>query len=91
MQAGAMGIPSIVTDINGCNEIIIYNENGVIIPPKNENKLYESMLSFLDNPTMVKRLAGNSRKLIVDRYEQSVVWNALLEEYRRLEKDLLKN
>lgn len=91
MQAGAMGLPSIVTDINGCNEIIIDNENGVIIPPKDENKLFEAMLSFIDNPFMVERMASNSRKLIVDRYEQRVVWNALLEEYRRLEKELLKN
>lgn len=32
MQAGAMGLPCIVTDINGCNEIIINGENGIIIP-----------------------------------------------------------
>jgi len=49
------------------------------------------MFSFIDNPVMVERMASNSRKLIVDRYEQRVVWNALLEEYRRLEKELLKN
>ena len=91
MQAGAMGLPSIVTDINGCNEIIIDNENGVIIPPKDENKLFEAMLSFIDNPFMVERMASNSRKLIVDRYEQRVIWEALLEEYGRLEKELLKN
>ncbi|MDD3970962.1 MAG: glycosyltransferase family 4 protein [Clostridia bacterium] len=88
MQAGAMGIPSIVTDINGCNEIIIDNENGVIIPPKNEKRLYDAMRFFLENPEDVERMANNSRRLIVDRYEQSVVWNALLEEYKRLEKEL---
>lgn len=87
MQAGAMGIPSIVTNINGCNEIIIDNENGVIIPPKNEKRIYDAMRFFLEYPEDVERMANNSRRLIVDRYEQSVVWNALLEEYRRLEKD----
>src|SRR5690606_16181045 len=35
MQAGAMGLPSIVTDINGCNEIITHGVNGLIITPKN--------------------------------------------------------
>lgn len=91
MQAGAMGLPSIVTDISGCNEIIINNVNGIIIPPKDENKLYEAMLSFLNDPQEVDRLANNSRKMIVDRYEQHVVWDALLKEYKRLEKELLKN
>lgn len=32
MEAGAMELPCIVTNINGCNEIIIDGENGVIIP-----------------------------------------------------------
>lgn len=91
MQAGAMGLPSIVTDINGCNEIIIDKENGIIIPPKDEKKLFEAMLLFLDNPEEVKRMANNSRKMIIDRYEQRVVWDALLKEYRRLEKELLKS
>jgi glycosyltransferase involved in cell wall biosynthesis len=91
MQAGAMGLPSIVTDINGCNEIIIDKENGVIIPPKDENKLHEAMQFFLDNPEDVERMANNSRKMIIDRFEQQVVWDALLEEYRRLEKELIKS
>lgn len=34
MQAGAMSLPAIVSNINGCNEIIINNKNGIIIPPK---------------------------------------------------------
>lgn len=91
IEAGAMGLPCITTDISGCNEIIINNVNGIIIPPKDENKLYEAMLSFLNDPQEVDRLANNSRKMIVDRYEQHVVWDALLKEYKRLEKELLKN
>ena len=31
MQAGAMGLPSVVSDINGCNEIIENNINGLVI------------------------------------------------------------
>ena len=46
MQAGAMGLPSIVSDINGCNEIIIEGENGLIIPSKNVKKLKEKMLTL---------------------------------------------
>ena len=29
MQAGAMGLPCIVSNINGCNEIIIEGENAL--------------------------------------------------------------
>ena len=84
MQAGAMGLPSIVSDINGCNEIIIEGENGLIIPPKNVEKLKEKILTLAKDKNLYTKLKGNSRRMIENRYEQSVVWNALLEEYEGL-------
>ena len=44
MQSGAMGLPSIVTDINGCNEIIKADYNGVIVPVKDTKSLKNAML-----------------------------------------------
>ena len=84
MQAGAMGLPSIVSDINGCNEIIIEGENGLIIPSKNVKKLKEKMLTLAKDKNLYIKLKENSRRMIENRYEQSVVWNALLEEYEGL-------
>lgn len=84
MQAGAMGLPSIVSDINGCNEIIVEGKNGLIIPPKNVEKLKEKMLTLAKDKNLYTKLKGNSRRMIENRYEQSVVWNALLEEYEGL-------
>ena len=84
MQAGAMGLPSIVSDINGCNEIIIEGENGLIIPSKNVEKLKEKMLTLAKDKNLYIKLKENSRRMIENRYEQSVVWKALLEEYEGL-------
>lgn len=84
LQAGAMGLPSIVTDINGCNEIILPNENGMIIPPKDEEALYQAMEIFLLHPEEVQRMAGKARPLIASRYDQKIVWEALLKEYKRI-------
>ena len=84
MQAGAMGLPSIVSDINGCNEIIVEGENGLIIPSKNVEKLKEKMLTLARDKNLYVKLKENSRRMIENRYEQSVVWKALLEEYESL-------
>ncbi len=88
MQAGAMGLPSIVTNINGCNEIVINGENGVWVQPKSTEELQESMLRFIENPDLTKKLQANARKMIVDRYQRQYVWNALLEEYKKLEANV---
>lgn len=84
MQAGAMELPSIVTDINGCNEIIIPNENGVIIQPQNEESLYNAMKYFVEQPERIENMAAKARKLITSRYEQKNVWEALRKEYQDL-------
>ena len=81
MQAGAMDLPSIVTDINGCNEIIRDNVNGIIIPAKDNNALEIAMLETLENDEKRKRLAQNSRLLIIERYEQQMVWQLISKVY----------
>jgi len=85
MQAGAMAKPAIVTDINGCNEIIEDGKNGVIVPPKNVNELYNAMRRFLDEKDLEARLIPYTRKMIVDRYEQRMIWNMILKEYMSFE------
>ena len=84
MQAGAMGLPSIVTDINGCNEIIAYGKNGLIIPPKDTQALYNSIKQLSTQPSLFANLKANSREMITSRYERQQVWDALLFEYQRL-------
>ena len=90
MEAGAMGLPSIVTNINGCNEIIIDGENGWIIPVKDEEAIYNKMKYCIENPNEVVKSATISRGLITSRYEQKIIWEALLEEYRKLEPIIIK-
>jgi len=87
MQAGAMGLPSIVSDINGCNEIIEEGKNGTIIPVKDSNAIYSAMQRMMDDEVFYKQLKSNVREMITSRYEQSLVWNALLEEYNTLLKE----
>ncbi|WP_136481128.1 glycosyltransferase family 4 protein [Cognatitamlana onchidii] len=84
MQAGSMGLPCVVSDINGCNEIIENNHTGIIIPPKNTNALYQGMLSLLNNKVEAQNMGNRSRERIRQRYEQSYLWKAILEEYNTL-------
>jgi glycosyltransferase involved in cell wall biosynthesis len=84
MQAGAMGLPSIVSDINGCNEIIEEGINGTIIPSKDIELLLFSMQRIIKDEVWRNQLASNARKRIISRYEQKSVWKAILTEYNNL-------
>jgi glycosyltransferase involved in cell wall biosynthesis len=87
MEAGAMELPCIVTNINGSNEIIIPDKNGVIVQPRDSYALYEAMKRFIDHPEFVQKLSANARKMIINRYEQHYIWNELLKVYQSLSND----
>ena len=81
LEAGAMGLPSIVTDINGSREIIIEGENGTIIPSKDEKALTEAMERMITQNQWRDNMANNARKMIEDRFEQSYVRKCLFDFY----------
>ena len=76
-----MGLPSIVTDINGSREIIVQGENGVIVPPKDADALYKAMWDMIRNKPARERMAANARKMIAFRFEQGFVRKCLLDFY----------
>jgi glycosyltransferase involved in cell wall biosynthesis len=84
LQAGCMELPMIVTDINGCNEIVQNKINGLIIPPKNSESLYAAMEKMLIDEVFRKKCASAARQIIVDNFSRETVWKALLEEYTNL-------
>lgn len=84
IEANAMGIPAISSDIIGCNEVIVPGENGDIIPAKDEEALYSKMKEWIDAPEAVKVMSVKSRELVKTRFDRKVVWKNALNEYLRL-------
>jgi glycosyltransferase involved in cell wall biosynthesis len=85
LEAGAMSLPCIGTDINGSREIIINGLNGIIIPPHNGEALFQAMWHVLCHPEKVAQMKHVSRKLIATRFGRHYVWQKLLERYRSYE------
>ncbi len=84
MQAASMGLASVVTNINGCNEIIIEGKNGLIIPVKDDKALFENCKRLVEDEELRTALASNARESIVTRYKNDFVWKELLNEYKSL-------
>ncbi len=84
MQAAAMGLPQIVTDINGCNEIVISGVTGLVIPPKNSQALFEAMLRLSNDFELRNKMSINCRPFIAKRYSRIDIWNSIEEEYNDL-------
>lgn len=81
LEAGCMDVPCIASDIIGCNEVIVPEVNGELIPPRNVEELYSKMKEWVANPAKVSKMAKSSRRSIVERFEREKVWAAYLSEY----------
>ncbi len=84
MQAGCMELPCIVTNINGCNEIITDGLNGLVIPVKDEAALEKAMITMATDEDLLYSMKQRCREMIVDRFDHRMVWQLILEEYRNL-------
>lgn len=87
LQAGAMGLPSVASDINGCNEIIIEGQNGYIVPKQDSEALYQGMKKLYEDRAKTKEISEVAREMIANRYKQEDVWQATLEMYQSLIKE----
>jgi glycosyltransferase involved in cell wall biosynthesis len=81
MEAAAMDVPVIASDIIGCNNVVVANENGVFVTSKDEKSLMEKMELMYNNTDLRHSIQSVTRKSIAERFEQEKVWEALLEKY----------
>lgn len=84
LQAACFDLPVIATNINGCNEIIEQNINGLLISPKNIEGLINAMLEMYNNEILRKNIQLQTRKKIISKYHQNFVRQNLLNEYKKL-------
>ena len=81
IEAGAMSLPSIVTDINGCNEVITEGVNGNLVPAKDSRKLREAMELLRENSKEIRVMGDMARVHVIDSFEQKGFWIQLADYY----------
>jgi len=86
MQAACFNLPIIASDINGCNELIEHEKNGVLIPPKDVQALSQAMYTLFISDSLRGAIGKQARAIVVKKYDQQLVWDTILKEYRRLLK-----
>ena len=87
LEAGAMELPQIVTDINGANEIIKDKWNGLIIPPHRVDDIWNAMKQLMSDEKLRRIMSNNARKMVAERFDQKYLWGELLKTYNTLTQE----
>ena len=84
MEASAVGVPSVVTNIRGCREAVRHEVNGLLVPLGNVPSLAAAILRLLNEPTLGECLGKTGRRVALERFDERLVFDKVLTEYRRL-------
>jgi len=82
LQAACMGCALILSDINGCNEIVDAEKDGFLVPPKDTVALSQAMLQLRKDPLLLKQFSETIRHKVQNGYDQQQLWKIILNEYR---------
>lgn len=84
MEASAMGVPCIVTDVRGCREAVEHDRNGLIVPMGDADALAKAILELLGDTDRARRLGETGRRMARERFDEQPVFETVKSEYARL-------
>jgi glycosyltransferase involved in cell wall biosynthesis len=84
MEAAAMRLPCVVTDVRGCRQAVAHGRNGLLVPVGDAGALAEAILALLGDPELARRLGEEGRRRAVAEFDERRVFAQVLAEYERL-------
>ena len=84
LEAMAMGLPIVTTDIRGCREAVQPQHNGLIVPPKDSGALAAALATLLADPALRQRFGTASRQRVEAEFDENFVFQRLAQGYHDL-------
>ena len=84
LEAMAMELPVVTTDIRGCREAVIHNKTGLIVPPRSSDLLADAISQLLANPEMRQSYGQAGRQQVETKYDEHLVFERLTAAYQEL-------
>jgi glycosyltransferase involved in cell wall biosynthesis len=84
LEAGALGLPLITTDMPGCKDVVRHNWNGLLVPARDSEALADSIKKLINNPELRKSMGEKNPKFIKENFDLSIVANAYDKVYQNL-------
>ena len=85
LEAMASRLPIVATNVGGNPEVVIDGETGILVPPKDPEKMAEAIIKILQNPELAKNMGQAGRK----RVEEKFSLYRMVSEYRSLYEEIL--
>ncbi len=88
LEAMAMELPIVTTDIRGCREAVVDGETGIIVPPGDVDSLASALARLLADPELRDRFGKAGRQRAEIEYDERNVFKRLAQTYTDLGMEL---
>ena len=85
MEAAAMGLPTIATNIRGCRQVVKDGVTGMLVPANNSSALTRAIGVAVDDVGSRQLQARAAMQWASERFDQSTVVRLTLDQYLQLE------
>ncbi|MCZ6831550.1 MAG: glycosyltransferase, partial [Gammaproteobacteria bacterium] len=83
LEANAMAIPAITSDVPGCRAVIRHDYNGLLCEPRDVSSLREAMRTMATMPVADRKRMGQAgRKLVEEKFDENIVIQQYLRALR---------
>lgn len=84
MEASAISVPCVVTDIRGCREVVEHGRNGLLVPLGDVQALAGAIVELLTDREKARRMGEEGRRMALERFDERLVFEKVKAEYARL-------
>jgi len=82
LEAASCHLPIVTTDVPGCNDVVIQNLNGILVPPKQTEPLARAIIQLIDQPELREKMGRRGRKRVEDLFSDDRVLTETAGIYR---------
>ncbi len=83
IEAAAMGIPTVGTDIYGLSDAVVAGKTGLLVPVKNIDKLTEAIEYLLKDTELRYNMGNNARRRVEKYFSDKLLNELMMKEYVR--------
>ena len=88
LEAASAGLPIVTTDVPGCREVVINDENGYLVPPRNSEALADAIDKLLNDKTLRREMGEKGRALVEREFGIEKIVEETLSLYQRMLRNL---
>ena len=88
LEAAAMELPVVATDIRGCREVVVPGETGLLVPVRDPGALRQALEHLAGNPAEAAEMDRRGRRHVLENFDSRAVLQRLRAFYRQIETRL---